>query len=135
MEIGLPEPYAGLELADLVLDAADDRRVAGQVVLELDRVEVFGALPGDERLEWVPAKERRRAQSRDESMQETRAALVGAAPELFAKEGLDASLDAICERAGFSRGAFYVHFSDRDALDASSLTKTILAAIRAPARH
>src|SRR5262249_53828482 len=28
----------------------------------------------------------------------------------------DASLDAICARAGFTRGAFYVHFRDRDDL-------------------
>ncbi len=34
---------------------------------------------------------------------------------LFAEAGLDGpSLDAICERAGFTRGAFYVHFADRD---------------------
>jgi AcrR family transcriptional regulator len=46
----------------------------------------------------------------------TREALVKAAIELFGEEGLDApSLDAICERAGFTRGAFYVHFPDRDA--------------------
>lgn len=50
-------------------------------------------------------------------MQATRAALVDAALKLFAEQGLDApSLDAICERAGFTRGAFYVHFADRDAL-------------------
>ena len=47
----------------------------------------------------------------------TRAALVDAALRLFAEQGLDApSLDAICERAGYTRGAFYVHFADRDAL-------------------
>jgi AcrR family transcriptional regulator len=35
--------------------------------------------------------------------------------ELIGELGLDApSLDAICERAGFTRGAFYVHFRDRD---------------------
>ncbi len=45
----------------------------------------------------------------------TRAALVDAGIALFGEEGLDApSLDAICERAGFTRGAFYVHFRDRD---------------------
>jgi AcrR family transcriptional regulator len=53
---------------------------------------------------------------RDESKQQTREALVAAALELFAEDGLDASLDAICERAGYTRGAFYVHFPDRDAL-------------------
>jgi AcrR family transcriptional regulator len=54
--------------------------------------------------------------SREETKQKTRAALIDAGVELFAREGLDApSLDAICERAGFTRGAFYVHFPDRDA--------------------
>jgi AcrR family transcriptional regulator len=53
---------------------------------------------------------------REQTMEATRAALIAAAEALFAAEGLDASLDAICERAGFTRGAFYVHFADRDAL-------------------
>jgi AcrR family transcriptional regulator len=49
--------------------------------------------------------------------QESREALVRAALELFAEEGLDGpSLDAICDRAGYSRGAFYVHFASRDEL-------------------
>ena len=50
-------------------------------------------------------------------MQKTREALVVAGMQLFAEQGLDApSLDAICERAGYTRGAFYVHFADRDDL-------------------
>lgn len=53
--------------------------------------------------------------SRTEAMAETREKLLAAGAELFAKEGLDGpSLDQICERAGFTRGAFYVHFEDRD---------------------
>lgn len=37
--------------------------------------------------------------------------------ELWAERGLDApSLDEICAHAGLTRGAFYVHFADRDAL-------------------
>jgi len=52
--------------------------------------------------------------SRAESKQETREALIAAALAEFAEHGLDApSLDAICARAGFTRGAFYVHFRDR----------------------
>src|SRR5690606_16452624 len=48
---------------------------------------------------------------------ETREALIQAALAEFAAHGLDApSLDAICARAGFTRGAFYVHFEDRDDL-------------------
>jgi AcrR family transcriptional regulator len=55
--------------------------------------------------------------SRERSKQETREALIQAAIEAFAEEGLEApSLDAICERAGYTRGAFYVHFRDRDDL-------------------
>ena len=46
---------------------------------------------------------------------ESRAALVQAAFELFAEQGLDVpSLDAICDRAGYTRGAFYVHFKTRE---------------------
>ena len=47
----------------------------------------------------------------------TRDALVAAATAEMAEKGIDgASLDAICARAGFTRGAFYVHFRDRDDL-------------------
>jgi TetR/AcrR family transcriptional regulator, transcriptional repressor for nem operon len=52
---------------------------------------------------------------REQSKQETRDALIATGMTLFAKEGLDGpSLDALCEHAGFTRGAFYVHFRDRD---------------------
>lgn len=55
--------------------------------------------------------------ARDRAKAETREALVQAALAEFAAHGLDApSLDAICARAGFTRGAFYVHFRDRDEL-------------------
>jgi TetR/AcrR family transcriptional repressor of nem operon len=59
----------------------------------------------------------RRPTSREAAKQATRGALVLAGKKLFAKKGLDApSLDAICEQAGYTRGAFYVHFKDRDDL-------------------
>jgi TetR/AcrR family transcriptional repressor of nem operon len=46
--------------------------------------------------------------------QETREALIRAGMAAYT-EGVDLpSLDAICARAGFTRGAFYVHFKDRD---------------------
>jgi AcrR family transcriptional regulator len=46
----------------------------------------------------------------------TRDALIASGMALFAKDGLDKpSLDDICAHAGFTRGAFYVHFADRDA--------------------
>jgi TetR/AcrR family transcriptional regulator, transcriptional repressor for nem operon len=52
---------------------------------------------------------------RGETKLETREALVDAGIALFGEQGLDGpSLDAVCERAGFTRGAFYVHFEDRD---------------------
>lgn len=54
--------------------------------------------------------------SRDETKKETREALIRADLAAFQEDGLDASLDDICERAGFTRGAFYVHFADREAL-------------------
>jgi TetR/AcrR family transcriptional regulator, transcriptional repressor for nem operon len=65
----------------------------------------------------VPPKIPKKPASRDETKQRTRDALVQAGLELFTEQGLDVpSLDAICDRAGFTRGAFYVHFPDREAL-------------------
>jgi AcrR family transcriptional regulator len=53
--------------------------------------------------------------SREIAKRETRDALIRAGLEEFAHRGLDVpSLDAICARAGYTRGAFYVHFTDRD---------------------
>jgi TetR/AcrR family transcriptional repressor of nem operon len=53
--------------------------------------------------------------SRELAKQETREALIRAGMAAFVEEGVDLpSLDAICARAGFTRGAFYVHFKDRD---------------------
>jgi TetR/AcrR family transcriptional regulator, transcriptional repressor for nem operon len=57
----------------------------------------------------------RSAPSRQASKDATRDALLAAGISLFAEQGLDGpSLDSICERAGKTRGAFYVHFTDRD---------------------
>lgn len=53
--------------------------------------------------------------SRDDTKRETREALIAAGVSAFSEEGFDApSLDSICARAGYTRGAFYVHFKDRD---------------------
>ncbi len=47
----------------------------------------------------------------------TRQKLLDAAAEVFAEVGLDAaSVEAICERAGFTRGAFYSNFETKDEL-------------------
>jgi AcrR family transcriptional regulator len=52
---------------------------------------------------------------RELAKQETRDALIRAGMAAFSEEGVDLpSLDAICARAGFTRGAFYVHFKDRE---------------------
>jgi TetR/AcrR family transcriptional repressor of nem operon len=57
---------------------------------------------------------------REATKQETREALVAAAAAEMGEKGIEgASLDAICARAGFTRGAFYVHFKDRDDLVAA----------------
>jgi TetR/AcrR family transcriptional regulator, transcriptional repressor for nem operon len=54
---------------------------------------------------------------RQANKHETRQALINAGMLEFAENGLDApSLDSICARAGKTRGAFYVHFADRDEL-------------------
>jgi len=59
-----------------------------------------------------PSNRPRRA--RADSAQATRTALIDAALGEFAEHGFDVpSLDAICARAGYTRGAFYVHFRDR----------------------
>jgi len=57
-------------------------------------------------------------------MAETRQSLIEAARHEFALHGLDKpSLDSICERAGFTRGAFYVHFRSRRELIAVVVTE------------
>lgn len=54
---------------------------------------------------------------REQRKDETRAALISAAVELFQAEGTEApSLDRICAAAGCTRGAFYVHFATREDL-------------------
>ena len=58
---------------------------------------------------------RRRGRTRAEAREQSRIALLRAGIELVARDGIDGpSLDAICARAGYTRGAFYGHFADRD---------------------
>lgn len=55
--------------------------------------------------------------ARARAKERTREDLLRSALELFAEQGIEGpSLDAVCERAGRTRGAFYVHFTDREAL-------------------
>ncbi|RLK52827.1 TetR/AcrR family transcriptional regulator [Microbacterium telephonicum] len=49
--------------------------------------------------------------------EQTRARLLDAAHAVFAEVGMDAaSVEMICERAGFTRGAFYSNFESKDEL-------------------
>ncbi len=55
--------------------------------------------------------------TRAEQQQQTRRRLVEAATELFATHGFEgATIDAITERAGYTRGAFYSNFSSKEDL-------------------
>jgi TetR/AcrR family transcriptional regulator, transcriptional repressor for nem operon len=70
------------------------------------------ALPSEEKLG-----------ARDAAKRQTREALIAAMLALIPEHGLDASLDDVCDRAGFTRGAFYVHFRDRDELLAAAMER------------
>lgn len=68
------------------------------------------------------------------SRENTRTRLLDAATEVFAEVGLEgATVEAVCERAGFTRGAFYSNFDSKDELFltlASSVGEARLAAVR-----
>lgn len=60
-------------------------------------------------------KRKRRTQA--ERRQETREEVLAAASRVFARNGFHAtSLDAVAEEAGFSRGAVYYNFADKEQL-------------------
>lgn len=69
------------------------------------------------------------------SRENTRARLLDAAAQVFAEVGLDgASVEAVCERAGFTRGAFYSNFESKDELFlmlAGSVAEQRVSAVRA----
>lgn len=55
--------------------------------------------------------------TREEQQQRTREALLAAALEVFAESGFHgATVEAITDRAGFTRGAFYSNFDDKEQL-------------------
>ena len=55
--------------------------------------------------------------SREESKERTRERLLEAARQVFARAGYGgASVDAVAETAGFSKGAFYAHFGSKEAV-------------------
>lgn len=65
------------------------------------------------------------AGSATRSRENTRARLLDAAAQVFAEVGLEgASVEAVCERAGFTRGAFYSNFDSKDELF-FALAKTV----------
>lgn len=60
--------------------------------------------------------------SRAEQQEQTRARLLAAAADLFTRRGVNgASVEQIAEHAGYSRGAFYSNFADKQALVAALL--------------
>jgi AcrR family transcriptional regulator len=70
--------------------------------------------------------------TRAESRARTRAALLQAAAELFVERGLQGtSVEAIAERAGYTRGAFYSNFATKEELFAELLQSRVYAAFRA----
>ncbi|GAA3654882.1 TetR/AcrR family transcriptional regulator [Microbacterium marinilacus] len=79
----------------------------------------------------APASARERTRSREN----TRARLLDAAAQVFAEVGLgEASVEAICERAGFTRGAFYSNFESKDEMFlelAKHVAQDRVAAVRA----
>lgn len=69
------------------------------------------------------------------SRENTRARLLDAAAQVFAEVGLDgATVEAVCERAGFTRGAFYSNFESKDELFlmlAAAVSEERVTAVRA----
>jgi AcrR family transcriptional regulator len=67
--------------------------------------------------------------SREASRAQTRTKLLDAAETLFADKGLGVGLEEIAEAAGFSRGAVYYNFADKNELFAAVLEKRSRAQI------
>lgn len=77
--------------------------------------------------------------SRAESQAQTRAAILDAAARVFAERGfMGASVEAITEAAGYSRGAFYSNFESKEELFAELLQERVYTRYRemaAPSPH
>ena len=63
--------------------------------------------------------------------QATRDRLVQAAADVIARRGVHVGVAEICEAAGFTRGAFYSNFADRDELIAAILERHVHQVIEA----
>ncbi len=61
---------------------------------------------------------------------ETRLRLFEAAAQVFEDKGLGASIEAICEAAGFTRGAFYSNFASKDELIIAMLEEHVEQSLR-----
>ncbi|MGY0488561.1 TetR family transcriptional regulator [Streptomyces sp. WG-D5] len=66
-----------------------------------------------------PANQGRRVAARN------RAALITAAREVFAEQGLNAPLSTVARRAGVGQGSLYRHFADRVALASAVLDENV----------
>ena len=67
-----------------------------------------------------------RSEVRTARKQDTRRALIDAAVRLFFEHGTEApSLVMICEEAGCTRGAFYVHFKTREELIVAAMERSL----------
>ncbi|MGW4229905.1 TetR/AcrR family transcriptional regulator [Streptomyces sp. NPDC004980] len=69
--------------------------------------------------------ERRPANDGPKAATRNRAALVSAAREIYATDGLDAPLSAIARRAGVGQGVLYRHFPDRVAVATAVLEENV----------
>jgi AcrR family transcriptional regulator len=73
----------------------------------------------------------RKRLTREESRAQTRERLLAAGKELFIKVGVDAvSLEEVAETAGYSRGAFYSNFANKDELVVAVLDTEIQRGLR-----
>lgn len=73
-----------------------------------------------------PAPDARRPANRGpKAAADNRAALVKAAREVYAEQGLDAPMSGIARRAGVGQGVLYRHFPDRDAVAAAVLEENV----------
>ena len=74
--------------------------------------------------------------TRAESQARTRQALLDAAGEIFVERGLHrTSVEAIAERAGYTRGAFYSNFASKEEVFAELLQNTVYRAYRRMAQR
>jgi AcrR family transcriptional regulator len=78
-------------------------------------------------------EERRPANQGPKAAARNRTALIAAAREVYAAQGLDAPISAIARRAGVGQGSLYRHFPDRAAVAAAVLEENVRQIERAAA--